>query len=239
MNINLGNTVLPEHADLCSRCGFTVTDSRHTRVRYASISFIYAYGRTVKFIIMAKLCVVGGCSNQPNPSSGVSLHKFPTSPATCRLWVKAVKTTRAKWNHPTRWTYICSAHFKSEDFEPAYNLKLAMGLAARARRLCPNAVPTVFVRPRLNNIATPTSHARAKSKTEGSRICKRQYKQVWSLVIFVQSKLQNTDKFAVYVCSIIWLQQINLVWYIVKLGFCGMHKCGKGIFNHYMSHNTR
>lgn len=71
---------------------------------------------------MTNKCVVGGCSNKPDPSKGVGLHRIPfyedNRPAAKkrrRKWVEFVSTKR-KFKAKEKST-ICSIHFKAESFE--------------------------------------------------------------------------------------------------------------------------
>eukprot|EP00794_Sanderia_malayensis_P003932 gene3932-4481_t len=77
---------------------------------------------------MPDYCVVYGCNNENNKESkgcGISLHKIPfygdkRPPAVKKrkLWANFVKMKRDKWQ-PTKYSVVCSEHFKPDDFETA------------------------------------------------------------------------------------------------------------------------
>lgn len=76
---------------------------------------------------MPHRCVVGGCSNEPDPKKGIALHKIPfpddgrgEARKRRRKWIDFVKAKRAKWE-PTINSRICSAHFNPEDFERRFS----------------------------------------------------------------------------------------------------------------------
>ena len=71
-------------------------------------------------------CVVYGCSNVPDSSKGIALHKIPfeddsrpEAKKRRRKWINFVNNKRAKWT-PTRNSRICSVHFKPEDFSTRF-----------------------------------------------------------------------------------------------------------------------
>ena len=71
---------------------------------------------------MPKRCVVAGCGNVSNKEKGVSLHIIPYSGdernearKRRKKLVDFVKLKCAKWQ-PTRYSIICSEHFKPDDF---------------------------------------------------------------------------------------------------------------------------
>ena len=71
---------------------------------------------------MPNRCVVGGCSNAPDISKGIVLHKIPfagddrpQAKKRRQQWIDFVKTKWAKWE-PTKNSCICSVHFKLQDF---------------------------------------------------------------------------------------------------------------------------
>lgn len=63
-------------------------------------------------------CVTGRCSNVPDASKNIRLHKFPkdneSEKKRRRLWANFVRTKR--WS-PTANSRLCSEHFRAEDFE--------------------------------------------------------------------------------------------------------------------------
>ncbi|CAB3981011.1 Transposable element P transposase [Paramuricea clavata] len=72
---------------------------------------------------MPNRCVDGGCSNVPDPSQNIGLHKFPEDndleKKRQRLWVAFVRTKCAKWS-PTANFRLCSQHFQTEDFQSPF-----------------------------------------------------------------------------------------------------------------------
>ena len=64
---------------------------------------------------MGKRCVVDGCSNIHG--KGVSLFGFPKNKSLRAKWIKAVQRTRAIWNEPGKYSYVCSDHFTKDCFE--------------------------------------------------------------------------------------------------------------------------
>lgn len=69
-------------------------------------------------------CVAGGCSNVPDASKNIALHKFPSESDDSekkwwRLWVNFVCTKCAKWS-PTANSRLCSKHFKPECFNSPF-----------------------------------------------------------------------------------------------------------------------
>ena len=72
---------------------------------------------------MPNRCVAGGCSNVPDLSRNIGLHKFPgendLEKNRRRLWVAFVRTKRAKWS-PTATSRLCSQHFNADDFESPF-----------------------------------------------------------------------------------------------------------------------
>ncbi len=68
---------------------------------------------------MPNRCVAAGCSNVPDPSKSIGLHKFPedndSEKKRRRLWIAFVQTKRAKWS-PTDTSRLCSQHFKGTAF---------------------------------------------------------------------------------------------------------------------------
>ena len=67
--------------------------------------------------------VAAGCSNVPDPSKSIGLHKFPedndSERKRRRLWIAFVRTKCAK-RSPTDASCICSQHFKADDFESLF-----------------------------------------------------------------------------------------------------------------------
>jgi len=76
---------------------------------------------------MPKYCVVTNCKNESNLREGISLHTIPfcdddrpEAKKRRKRWVDFVSMHRKKW-HPTKWSAICSKHFKPEDYETRFS----------------------------------------------------------------------------------------------------------------------
>ena len=94
---------------------------------------------------MVNRCVAAGCSN--THKDGISLFKFPKNPHLLKKWVEQVRRTRDKWE-PTKHSVLCSMHFEADCFEPYSVLSQSMGLSKKTPKLKPDAVPTIFRRPK-------------------------------------------------------------------------------------------
>ena len=94
---------------------------------------------------MPNRCVAAGCSNVPDPSKSIGLHKFPEDndleKKRRRLWVAFVRTKRAKWS-PTATSRLCSQHFKADDFESPFITIPGTTFVSRAV-LKKDAIPTI------------------------------------------------------------------------------------------------
>ena len=94
---------------------------------------------------MPNRCVAAGCSNVPDSSKSIGLHKFPedndSEKKRRRLWIAFVRTKRAKWS-PTDTSRLCSRHFKADDFESPFITIPGTAFVSRAI-LKKDAVPTI------------------------------------------------------------------------------------------------
>ena len=94
---------------------------------------------------MPNRCVAAGCSNVPDPSKSIGLHKFPedndSEKKRRRLWIAFVQTKRAKWS-PTDTSRLCSQHFKPDDFQSHFITIPGTAFVSRAV-LKRDAVPTI------------------------------------------------------------------------------------------------
>ena len=94
-----------------------------------------------------KRCVAAGCSNTYR--DGVSLFLFPKDPQMRKKWADQVKRTRNKWDGPTDHSVLCSCHFEEHCFEADMKLAQSFGVEGKKKpRLKPDAVPTLFQRPK-------------------------------------------------------------------------------------------
>ena len=94
---------------------------------------------------MGKFCAAYGCGNShKDKGKGISLHKFPEDPALKDKWAfvmrrKGFQCSRRRNEH-SKYSFVCSVHFKPEDFEPEEKSQ-----EDRKRvRLKKNAIPTIF-----------------------------------------------------------------------------------------------
>ena len=97
---------------------------------------------------MPNRCVAGGCSNVPDPSQNIGLHKFPEDndleKKRRRLWVAFVRTKRAKWS-PTANSRLRSQHFQTEDFESPFVTIPGTDFVSRSV-LREGAVPSIHIK---------------------------------------------------------------------------------------------
>ena len=94
---------------------------------------------------MGRQCIAAACSSTSR--YGGSFFRFPRNPDLRKKWAKQVKRTRDRWSGPTEYSLLCEKHFTEDCFEPEAAIAAAMGLSRR-KRLKPDAIPTVFERPR-------------------------------------------------------------------------------------------
>ena len=88
----------------------------------------------------------------------IHTHKFPKD----RLkWEKQVQRTREQWS-ATENSFLCSDHFEADCFEVDSMLAEEMGL--KKRRLKPDAVPTIFVKPQPATEPGPSSSDNCSQK---------------------------------------------------------------------------
>ena len=80
---------------------------------------------------MPNRCVAASCSNVPDSSKSIGLHKFPVF----------VRTKGPKWS-PTHTSRLCSRHFKADDFESPFITIPGTALVSRMI-LKKDAVPTI------------------------------------------------------------------------------------------------
>ena len=70
---------------------------------------------------MPKRCVVGGCGYMADKERGISVHfvpyfgdERPEAKKRRKRWIDFVNLRRSQWT-PTKFSVICSAHFKPDD----------------------------------------------------------------------------------------------------------------------------
>uniref|UniRef100_A0A1E1XN30 Putative tick transposon n=1 Tax=Amblyomma sculptum TaxID=1581419 RepID=A0A1E1XN30_AMBSC len=66
----------------------------------------------------------------------VSFHKFPRDPTLFKNWIKAIRRDEGPYFKVTKYTVVCSVHFKPSDFIP--------GVASGHNLLRDKAIPSVF-----------------------------------------------------------------------------------------------
>ena len=93
---------------------------------------------------MPRRCIAAGCDSVSG--KGCSLHKFPQDEAIRKKWIKAVKQQRSNWDGPSPHSLLCSRHFAEDYFViEGVHFRDEMGMPT-AKRLKPDAVPTIFAR---------------------------------------------------------------------------------------------
>ena len=90
---------------------------------------------------MGKTCAAYGCSNsnykEKDKGKGISLHKFPKESTLRKQWAFAMKR---KGFQPTNYSFVCSVHFKPEDFEVDEKFQKDRKFV----HLKKNVIPTIF-----------------------------------------------------------------------------------------------
>ena len=114
------------------------------------------------FVVMPATCVAGFCSNRRG--DGFSLFKFPKEEKIRKQWTLQVQRTRESWQ-PTDNSVLCSAHFEESCFEQRPLLKESLGFSVQQKlRLRPEAIPTIFKRPR--HVSPPKRSSQAVRKRQ-------------------------------------------------------------------------
>ena len=95
---------------------------------------------------MPRYCCEFGCYNNSEKNRDVSYHDFPSNKEQAVAW--KVRIFRVGFE-PSKYSYVCSKHFKKEDFtEPSKD------------------TPTVYQKPRLKRGAIPSLFSRGESSEE-------------------------------------------------------------------------
>ena len=116
-------------------------------------------------------CVAGNCSNLPDPSKNISLHKFRDESDNCplekkrrRVWLRFLQTKRAKWC-PTENSRLYSEYFRLEDYDNPFTVIPGTSFANRAI-LKKEAVPSTHKqRNQPESSAASTSTAATATRT--------------------------------------------------------------------------
>ena len=89
---------------------------------------------------MPDKCVVFGCSNTPNKEKGIALHPIPFYGADDpekkkrrKKWIDFVQLKCAHWE-PTKYSAVCSNHFREEDFAVMFSALTNETLQRRLRK---------------------------------------------------------------------------------------------------------
>ena len=123
---------------------------------------------------MPRRCIAAGCDSVGG--KGSSLHKFPKDEALRKKWIKAIKEQRSNWDGPSPYSLLCSNHFTEDCFiTVGVRFRDEMGMPT-AKRLKPDAVPTIFARS-VNYLDSASSTSTAKAVGQPLSL-KRQQKSV-------------------------------------------------------------
>ncbi|XP_056464749.1 uncharacterized protein LOC130404150 isoform X2 [Gadus chalcogrammus] len=96
-----------------------------------------------------RICICGGCSNSNLLSDHLRFHGFPDrrkNGAGFRAWVHFVQVKRKDFffTSVTKYTYICAAHFRPEDYVSGDMMEFKMGFRSEKRvRLKAGVVPSI------------------------------------------------------------------------------------------------
>ena len=97
-------------------------------------------------------CVAANCGN--TNANGVSMHFFPKAEKERRQWIKFVKEKRDKWDGPTQYSALCSAHFMPNCFPYRHHFEMQQsGTKPKRVSLNPDAIPTIHSLPPRNDDA--------------------------------------------------------------------------------------
>ena len=108
---------------------------------------------------MPRRCIAAGCDSVGGKDC--SLHKFPKNEAIRKKWIKAVKEQRSNWDGPSPYSLLCSLHFTDDCFiTEGIRFRDELGMPT-AKRLKPDAVPTIFARS-INYMSAASSTSTAK-----------------------------------------------------------------------------
>ena len=125
---------------------------------------------------MPRRCIAAGCDSVGG--KGCSLHKFPQDEVIRKKWIKAVKQQRSNWDGPSPHSLLCSRHFAEDCFVTEdVHFRDEMGMPT-AKRLKPDAVPTIF--PRSIDYVEPSNSSKTSVHKPAGRPLseKRQQKSV-------------------------------------------------------------
>ena len=96
----------------------------------------------------------------------VFIRKFPYDEASRKKWIKTVKQQRSNWDGPSPHSLLCSRDFAEDCFvTEGVHFRDEMGVPS-AKRLKPNAVPTIFARS-INYVEPSSSSKTSTHKPTG------------------------------------------------------------------------
>ena len=140
---------------------------------------------------MGRYCAAYGCSNSnKDKDKGISLHKFPKESALRKQWAFAMKR---KGFQPTNYSFVCSVHFKPEDFEVDEKFQNDRKFV----HLKKNVIPTIFTaglpshlqagekKRRVLQRVNPTSNV----KQTFPPVCVRTHGRTFQLSLFLYQRL--------------------------------------------------
>ena len=95
---------------------------------------------------IGKRCVAANCGN--TNANGVSMHCFPKEQSYRRQWIEFVKEKRAKWDGPSEYSYLCSAHFEPHCITYRHRFEMKeTGIRPKRITLEQDAIPTIHASP--------------------------------------------------------------------------------------------
>ncbi|ELT90791.1 hypothetical protein CAPTEDRAFT_218870 [Capitella teleta] len=122
--------------------------------------------------ISGRRCVAANCGHTAGGS--VTVHNFPTDEKIRQQWIQFVRVKRKEWN-PSKFSVLCSVHFKDADFPLRYRLQCYTDVAGvKRRRPLPEAVPSIHAqKPR-----QPESSGQIAHKEKKMAVHKRELAQI-------------------------------------------------------------
>jgi hypothetical protein len=111
-------------------------------------------------------CAVPLCTNGSRKTQGtdISYHRLPNGPLKS-VWLRNIRRENPRQRSNT---FVCSAHFTPDSFEPS--VELIPGFK-KPKKLKPSAVPTLFAFPsKLNEVKTRPSSER-QIRNRARQVC--------------------------------------------------------------------
>ena len=152
---------------------------------------------------MPERCVAARCSNVSNPKKGISMHKIPffgsTNPTAQRRrkrWVDFVLSKRKDWT-PGKTSFLCSLHFREDDFNFLLDSDLKHSLRSDDIGTC--VFPTIHAK---EESEEPPSK-REKRMVSNRRKCVKIYLLPRAFGGFTNGK--DSDSFPIYAQGFLFL----------------------------------